>query len=158
MILTRSYDLTWDRFLYFYISKDNFQNRKCFSLVTSFERKHPVYSFLWKRYFDSHIYTQSARKISHGDLSTGKSVRPGMEMAECNGTRYAWRLSTAKYHAEFHVSLSSKLQSSSRMRGVACKSGRRKAATFSLLVTSLLCYVTAFVRAWTEAGIIWHRQ
>lgn len=101
-----------------------------------------------------YIYIQSARKISHGDLSTGKSVRPGMEMAECNGTRYAWRLSTAKYHAEFHVSLSSKLQSSSRMRGVACKSGRRKAATFSLLVTSLLCYVTAFVRAWTEAGII----
>lgn len=43
-------------FYTFIFSKDNFQNRKCFSLVTSFERKHPVYSFLWKRYFDSHIY------------------------------------------------------------------------------------------------------
>lgn len=26
------------------------------SFSPSFERKHPVYSFLWKRYFDSHIY------------------------------------------------------------------------------------------------------
>lgn len=77
-------------------------------------------------------------KISYGDLSTGKSVRPGMEMAECNGTRYAWRLSTAKYHAEFHVSLSSKLQSSSCMRGpvsrVKVDAGKRRRSLFLLLL------------------------
>lgn len=58
-------------------------------------------------------------KISRGDLSIDKSVRPGMETAECNGARYAWRLSTAKYHAEFRVPLSSKLQSSSCAREYA---------------------------------------
>lgn len=123
----------------FYISlkfRNNFRNF-CIKRFLLLEILNVNITYIYFSGKDISIHTIRS-KISYGNLSTGKSVRPGMEMVECNGTRYAWRLSTAKYHAEFHVSLSSKLQSSSCMRGpvsrVKVDARKRRRSLFLLLL------------------------
>lgn len=136
-------------------SRNNFQNFRIerFPLLRIFNVN---VAFLWKRYFDSY---NPLENIVRGPFN--RQIGPSRNG---NGRVQWYSLRLEAFDGEIPCRIprvpfiEAPIILVYARTGVACKSGRRKAATFSLLITSLLCYVTAFVRAWTEPGIIRHRE